>query len=260
MTSPPAESPSSPLLISLCTYNERENIELLVPAIFEQVADAHLLILDDNSPDGTGQYADGLADNDSRVHVLHRPGKQGLGTATVAALQYAIDQGYDDWLNMDADFSHHPRYLPAILEARERADVVIGSRYVPGGGVVGWGFQRHLMSRTINVYARLTLGLKTRDNSGSYRCYALEKLRQLDLDKFRATGYAVQEELLYRCKRVGCTFAEVPIIFEDRRYGESKINKTEAFLAVWVMARLLVDRMLGVSVVKESTGDEMTAE
>lgn len=241
---------NSRLLISLCTYNERQNIERLVPEIFEQLPAAHVLILDDNSPDGTGEYADQLAAGDARVHVVHRPGKQGLGTATIAALRYAIDNGYDHWLNMDADFSHHPRHLPAVAAGRGRVDVMIGSRYIPGGKVVGWGLKRHLMSRTINVYARLTLGLKTRDNSGSYRCYALDKLRLLDLDRFRSTGYAVQEELLYRCRQVGCTFEETPITFEDRRWGESKINKKEAVLAVWVMARLMLDRMLGVPVRK----------
>jgi dolichol-phosphate mannosyltransferase len=238
------------LLVSLCTYNERQNLERLVPEIFEQLPAAHVLILDDNSPDGTGEYADQLAAANPRVHVLHRPGKLGLGTATIAALRYAIEHGYEHWLNMDADFSHQPRHLPAIAAGRGRVDVMIGSRYVPGGNVVGWGLKRHLMSRTINAYARLTLGLKTRDNSGSYRCYALEKLRLLDLGRFRSNGYAVQEELLYRCKQVGCTFEETPITFEDRRWGESKINKTEAALAVWVMARLLLDRMLGVPVRK----------
>lgn len=238
------------LLISLCTYNERENIERLVPEVFAVVPEAEVLILDDSSPDGTGHSADALAAADPRVHVVHRPGKQGLGTATIAAMRYALDHGYEHWLNMDADFSHSPRHLPALLAGRGRVDVMIGSRYVPGGGVVGWGLKRHLMSRTINAYARLMLGLKTRDNSGSYRCYAIEKLRLLDLSKFRATGYAVQEELLYRCRQVGCTFEETPITFEDRRWGQSKINRKEAVLAVWVMFRLLIDRMCGVSVRK----------
>lgn len=246
----PAQRPQGRLLVALCTYNERQNIELLVPEILAVVPDANLLIVDDNSPDGTGTYADQLAVEDPRVQVLHRPGKLGLGTATIAALRYALDHRYDYWLTMDADFSHHPRHLPAVLDGLHRADVSIGSRYVAGGGVVGWGLKRHVMSRCINTYARLTLGLKTRDNSGAYRGYTLEKLKDLDLEKFRATGYAVQEEILYRCKRVGCTFAETPITFEDRRYGESKINKKEAVLALWVMARLLVDRMFGVSVRK----------
>jgi dolichol-phosphate mannosyltransferase len=241
-------SPGPRLLITLCTYNERENIERLIPEVLEQVRTADLLVIDDNSPDGTGSYAETLSTRDRRVHVLHRPEKLGLGTATLAGLTYALEQQYDLWLNMDADFSHHPRHLPALLAGAEQADVVIGSRYVSGGAVVGWGWKRHLMSRAINVYARLTLGLKTRDNSGAFRCYALEKLRTLDLDRFRSSGYAVQEELLYRCRRIGCTFLETPITFEDRRYGVSKINRKEAVVALWVMARLLADRLFRVPV------------
>ena len=247
-----AEQEASPdgrrLLVTLCTYNERENVERLIPDVLEKVPDADLLVIDDNSPDGTGAYVDSLAADDPRIHVLHRPGKLGLGTATLAGLRYALEHDYKHWLTMDADFSHHPRHLPALLAGREQADVVIGSRYVPGGAVVGWGWKRHVMSRSINVYARLTLGLKTRDNSGAFRCYALEKLRSLDLDRFRSTGYAVQEELLYRCRKIGCTFLETPITFEDRRYGQSKINHKEAVVALWVMARLLTDRLFRVPV------------
>ena len=245
-------SPGGRLLVTLCTYNERENIERLIPAIFAEIPSADLLVIDDNSPDGTGSYVDELRRGDSRVHVLHRPGKLGLGTATLAGLAYALEHQYDHWLNMDADFSHHPQYLPALLAGRERADVVIGSRYVPGGGVVGWGWKRHFMSRAINIYARMTLGLKTRDNSGAFRCYSLEKIRPLDLARFRSTGYAVQEELLYRCGRIGCTFLETPITFEDRRYGQSKINRKEAVVALWVMARLMIERLFGVPVCRQS--------
>ena len=175
-------------------------------------------------------------------------GKQGLGTATLAGFRYALDHDYTLVLNLDADFSHHPRHIPDLLACMETADVAIGSRYVPGGGVVGWGLQRHLMSRGVNFYAHLFLGLKTRDNSGAFRCYRVAKLCELDLSLFRATGYAFQEEVLYRCRRIGCRFAESPIVFEDRRYGESKINWREAVAALWVIFRLGVDRVLGVSV------------
>lgn len=249
-------APDGRVLITLCTYNERENIERLIPAIFAEVPFADVLVIDDNSPDGTGEFAEELSAGDARVHVLHRPEKLGLGTATLAGLKYALEQGYDHWLNMDADFSHHPRHLPALLAGCGEVDVMIGSRYVLGGEVVGWGLKRHVMSRAINVYARLTLGLKTRDNSGSFRCYALDKLRELDLNRFRARGYAVQEELLSRCRRVGCTFAETPITFEDRRFGQSKINRKEAILALWVMARLMLDRLLGVPVRRTDTRSE----
>ena len=244
--------PRSPLLVTLCTYNERENIERLIPEIHQHAPDADVLVIDDNSPDGTGRLADELAGRDSRVRVLHRSGKLGLGTATLAGFRDAIEHGYEFVLNMDADFSHHPRYIPALRECMSRADVAVGSRYVPGGGVVGWGPRRHIMSRGINWYARTLLRLSTRDNSGSFRCYRVSCLARLDLDRIRARGYAFQEEILYRCRRAGCTFEETPIVFEDRRYGESKINHREAVTALWVIFRLGVENVMRVPVVKAS--------
>jgi dolichol-phosphate mannosyltransferase len=241
---------SDRLLVTLCTYNERENLGEIIPEIFRFAPHANILVIDDNSPDGTGQLADDLAARDGRVHVLHRAGKLGLGTATLAGFAYAIEQGYDLLINLDADFSHHPRHLPALLECMSRADVSIGSRYVVGGGVVGWGLKRHLMSQGINWYARLLLRLHTKDNSGSYRCYRIAKLRELDLSKFRARGYAFQEEVLYRCRRIGCRFEETPIMFEDRRYGESKINLREVFEALRVLLVLGWDNVRGVPVTK----------
>ncbi len=241
---------SDRLLVTLCTYNERENLGEIIPEIFRFAPHANILVIDDNSPDGTGQLAEELAAQDSRVHVLHRAGKLGLGTATLAGFAYAIEQGYDLLINLDADFSHHPRHLPALLECMSRADVSIGSRYVVGGGVVGWGLKRHLMSQGINWYARLLLRLRTKDNSGSYRCYRIAKLRELDLSKFRARGYAFQEEVLYRCRRIGCRFEETPIMFEDRRYGESKINLREVIEALRVLLVLGWDNVRGVPVTK----------
>jgi dolichol-phosphate mannosyltransferase len=241
---------SDRLLVTLCTYNERENLGEIIPEIFRFAPHANILVIDDNSPDGTGQLADELAAQDSRVHVLHRAGKLGLGTATLAGFAYAIEQGYDLLINLDADFSHHPRHLPALLECMSRADVAIGSRYVVGGGVVGWGLKRHLMSQGINWYARLLLRLRTKDNSGSYRCYRIAKLRELDLSNFRARGYAFQEEVLYRCRRIGCRFEETPIMFEDRRYGESKINLREVIEALRVLLVLGWDNVRGVPVTK----------
>jgi len=238
------------LLVTLCTYNERENLESLVPEIHAQVPEADLLVVDDHSPDGTGEFADELAQADRRVHVLHRAGKQGLGTAILAGLKYAIENNYDRVIVMDADFSHHPRYLTALNGCLENADVGIGSRYVPGGGVTGWGPHRHFMSQAINWYARLLLRLKTRDNSGSYRCYRVSKLRELNLHLVRARGYAIQEELLYRCRRIGCRFEETPIVFEDRRYGESKISMWVTLEALWDIFRLGVENVCGVSVHK----------
>lgn len=228
------------LLVTLCTYNERENLVSLIPEIWRFAPQADILVVDDASPDGTGPFIDEWAFRDRRIHALHRPTKLGLGTATRAALRYAVEHKYTLVCNMDADYSHHPRYLPSILQAMESADVVIGSRYVPGGGVVGWGLKRHFMSRSINRYARLFLRLPTRDNSGAYRCYRVDKLRELNFDHFIARGYAIQEELLYRCRKIGCRFAEVPIIFEERRHGESKISLSEGLSAGWVILRVAI--------------------
>lgn len=186
-------------VITLCTYNERENISRLIPEIRAALPQADLLVVDDNSPDGTSDVVRQFSETDPQVHLLWRAGKEGLGAATLAGFQAAIERSYDFVLNMDADFSHHPRYLPALYAAMDRADVVIGSRYVSGGGITGWPFLRHFMSRGINIYSRWLLGLKSRDCSGAFRCYRISKLREIDFSKFRSRGYAFQEEMLYRC-------------------------------------------------------------
>lgn len=235
--------PASSVLVTLCTYNERENLSELIREIHSVAPQVDILVIDDNSPDGTGRLADEMAEADPRIHVLHRAGKLGLGTATLAGFQYAIEHDYELLVNMDADFSHHPRYLPSLIDGMQNADVVIGSRYVAGGGVEGWTFLRHFMSSGINWYARLLLGLKTRDNSGAFRAYRVAKLREIPQEKVRARGYAFQEEILYRLRRVGCRFAEVPIIFENRRHGSSKINSKEALVALWVIFRLGVENL-----------------
>lgn len=223
------------LLVTLCTYNERESIEQLIPEIHLHAPDADVLVIDDGSPDGTGEAADAMAATDKRVRVLHREKKAGLGAATLAGFRYAVEHGYAHLLNMDADFSHPPRDIPALRDCMHRTDVAMGSRYVGGGGTAGWGHARRLMSRAINFYARLLLGLATRDNSGSFRCYRVDKLRELDFERFRARGYAFQEEVLYRLKRVGSRFEEVPYRYEKRRYGTTKINWREALAAVCVI-------------------------
>ena len=235
--------PRGGLLITLCTFNESENLPKLIPEIHAVAPDAHVLVIDDNSPDGTGQIADALSAADPRIHVLHREGKLGLGTATIAGFRYAVKHGYDLVINMDADFSHHPRHIPELRKGAEAVEVAIGSRYVPGGGVVGWNLKRHFMSRSINVYARLFLGLHNRDNSGSYRCYRVAELAKLDFDQVRSRGYSFQEEILYMCCRIGCRFSELPITFEDRRFGTSKINSKESLMALWIIFRLGIDRV-----------------
>ena len=230
-------------LITLCTYNERENIVELIPELHAVAPDATILIIDDNSPDGTGRLGDQLSSADPRVQVLHRAGKQGLGTATLAGFRYAIDSGFELVVNLDADFSHNPKYIPELIQLMSQCDVAIGSRYVRGGGVAGWTRGRKLMSQSINVWARLCLGLSTQDNSGSFRCYRVSKLAEIDWSLTMAKGYAFQEEVLYRCQRVECRMAEVPIIFEDRRFGTTKINLRECLTAGWVIFALGIQRM-----------------
>ena len=231
-------------LITLCTYNERENIALLIPELRAVAPDATILIIDDNSPDGTGKLADELSAADPRVQVLHRAGKLGLGTATLAGFRHGIDNGFEYVVNLDADFSHNPKYIPELLNRMTQCDVAIGSRYVDGGDVAGWTRGRKLMSQSINLWARLCLGLSTKDNSGSYRCYRISKLAEIDWDRTMAAGYAFQEEVLYRSQRVGCIMSEVPIIFEDRRFGTTKINLGECLTAGWVILALGIQRLL----------------
>jgi dolichol-phosphate mannosyltransferase len=232
----------SHFLISLATYNERENLPLITKEIFEIAPDVDLLVIDDNSPDGTGDWVAEQMQTEPRLKLLRRSGKLGLGTATLAAMKYTIENQYDFLLNMDADLSHPPRYIPAIRSKAEEGengfDVVIGSRYVRGGGVEGWSWYRQLMSRCINLYAKIFLGLKTKDNSGAFRCYRVELLKKLDETKIVSEGYSFQEEILYRLKKLGATFAEVPIIFVDRRFGSSKINLKETLNALWILFRI----------------------
>jgi dolichol-phosphate mannosyltransferase len=226
------------ILVSIATYNERENLPDLIRSIHEHLPAADVLVIDDNSPDGTGRLADELAAADPRIRVLHRPGKLGLGTAILAAMHAAIEQGYDFLVNLDADFSHHPRYLPALVDGMKRYDVMIGSRYVPGGGVANWPLTRRLMSRAVNAVARLLLRIPARDTSGAYRCYRVAKLRTVPLDRIWSRGYSFQEEVLYRCRKAGCRLGETPILFEDRRAGRSKVNWKEAVRSLGVLFAL----------------------
>ena len=232
-------------LITVATYNEIDNLPRLVEEIFHYAPGADLLVIDDNSPDGTGQWVDRCAAEDPRVHCLHREGKLGLGSATIAGMKHAIQHGYKQMLNMDADFSHHPRYLPDLLAGVEPVDVMIGSRYVPGGGVEGWPVSRRLMSRAVNFYARWLLGLWPKDCSGAYRCYRTEALARIDFDRVRSRGYSFQEEILWHLKRSGARFGETPIVFADRTRGTSKINAKEAVAALGIIFRLGLRNWLG---------------
>jgi dolichol-phosphate mannosyltransferase len=237
-------------LVTVATYNEIENLPSLVEEIFRYARGVDVLVIDDNSPDGTGQWCDRRGEEDARVRCLHREGKLGLGTAIIAGMKYGIEHGYKYVLNMDADFSHHPKYIPDLLagmEPREGvvADVMIGSRYVPGGGVEGWPFVRHFMSRGVNFYARWLLGLKPKDCSGSFRCYRVEYLDKIDFADIRSRGYSFQEEILWHLKRSGAGFGETPIVFVDRQRGTSKIDSKEARAALRIILSLGVRNCLG---------------
>jgi len=233
--STPAVEPfrlSERVLVNIATYNECENIAQLIGEIHQQVPTAHVLVVDDNSPDGTGRLMDELAAADSRVHVLHRPGKLGLGTAILAGMGYAMKNGYDLMANMDADFSHSPGYLPALLTGMNKADVMIGSRYVAGGGTVNWPFSRRMMSKGVNAIVRLLFRMQVRDASGGYRCYRIALLRRTLLTRFWSRGYSFQQEMLYRCYMAGARLGETPIVFDNRKFGKSKVSLKETIRSV----------------------------
>ena len=225
-------------LVALATYNEVENLPGLVDEILRVLPAAEILVVDDNSPDGTGRWCDGHAPGEPRLHCLHRPSKQGLGSATLAAAQFAIDHGYDLFVTLDADWSHDPKYLPELVRAAEHADVVIGSRYIVGGAIEGWPLHRRVLSRAVNRLSRLLLNLPIQDTSGAFRAYRVAKLKQIGLQNVQAAGYAYLEEILWHLNRVDATFAEVPITFHQRRAGRSKINPREALAKLAVLVCL----------------------
>jgi dolichol-phosphate mannosyltransferase len=230
---PPSES-HSPVWLVLPTYNEAGNIEPFVEAVLAKLpASARVLIVDDNSPDGTGEIADRLAARDEAVSVLHRPRKEGLGPAYIAGFKHALAGGAGRVLEMDSDFSHDPAYLPRLLEASERADLAIGSRYVPGGGVGDWTALRRAISRGGSAYARLVLGLGVHDLTGGFKCFRREVLEAIDLDSIRSRGYAFQVEMTYRAIQRGFEVVEVPIVFRERRAGASKMNRSIVAEAAW---------------------------
>ena len=223
-------------LVVLPTYNEAENLERLVTAVLPH--GVGVLVVDDNSPDGTGQIADRLADENEGVEVLHRPRKAGLGRAYVAGFEHALRSGAELILEMDADFSHDPGDLPRLVEAASRADLVLGSRYVDGGGVVDWGLARRALSRGGSLYARTVLGVPARDLTGGFKCFRREVLETIAPAGVHANGYAFQIELTYRAIRAGFRVAEIPIVFRERAAGSSKMTPAIAFEAVWRVAAL----------------------
>jgi len=232
-------------LVVIPTYNERENLVPLMKQIFAEGLPLEVLIVDDHSPDGTGAVADELAAADPRVHVMHRPGKMGLGSAYVAGFRYALERDYDAVFEMDADFSHNPDSLPEFLRELENADLVVGSRYLHGVTVVNWPLKRLVLSYGANVYSRVITGIPIKDLTGGYKCFRRQVLEALDLSRVKSDGYGFQIEINYKAWRKGFRIREIPILFVDRRAGESKMNQRIVWEAAWMVWRLRILDLLG---------------
>jgi dolichol-phosphate mannosyltransferase len=233
-------------LIVTPTYNEKDNLPRFVDAVRSAWPDADLMVVDDNSPDGTGDLADAIAAKDDHVKVMHRPGKLGLGTAYTQAFQIGLSEGYDRFFEMDADLSHDVRYLPAFLRALDDgADVVIGSRNIPGGGVEGWGPGRHVISKGGSIYSRTILGLAVKDLTSGYKAFSRRALESIDLQNVHSNGYSFQIEMTYRASRRGMRVKEVPIVFVDRTAGHSKMSRKIFIEAIGVVWKLRFDAMRG---------------
>ena len=226
------------------TYNELDNIDNLLIELLALPVDLNVIVVDDNSPDGTGRQADAWAARETRVRVIHRAGKLGLGTAYLAGFYHTLTNGFDRILTMDADFSHHPRYIPAMIDLSRECDLVIGSRYVKGGGTLNCSLKRRALSRGANSFARIMLGLRAKDSTAGFRCYRREVLQSINLDTIFSNGYSFLIEMLYRVQRKGWMTGEVPIVFEDRRLGTSKISRQEVYRAMYTVLRLSVSRLL----------------
>ena len=232
-------------LVILPTYNESENLPQIVPAILEQDDRLEVLVVDDNSPDGTGALADQLARAFARVHVLHRTQKEGLGKAYLAGFRWGLDQGFDRLLEMDADFSHDPKFLPTLLAAADHADVALGSRYKSGVNVINWPMSRLLLSYFANIYVRWVTGLPLTDATGGFKCFRRAVLDALPLDRVRSNGYAFQIEMSLRAWRKKFKLVEVPIVFTDRVEGQSKMNKAIVREAIWMVWWLWIADRIG---------------
>jgi glycosyltransferase involved in cell wall biosynthesis len=225
-------------LLIIPTYDESANIRPLVKGVREHVPDMHILIIDDNSPDGTGRIADELAAQYADISVMHRPGKMGLGSAYVSGFKKGLAGGYDFICQMDADFSHDPSYWPAILKGMDNHDVMVGSRYVDGGGTKNWGLHRRILSRGSNFVARMILGINVRDCTGGFRCYRRSVLEAINPDAIFSNGYSFLEEVLFKAVKAGAAVGEAPIVFVERKHGKSKISKREIFKAMFTLVRL----------------------
>ena len=232
-------------LVIIPTYNESENIGRIVPLVLEKDVSIHVLIVDDNSPDGTGQIADEMANQDERISVIHRQSKSGLGTAYITGFKFALENGYDLVFEMDCDFSHDPKYIVEFLKAAKDVDLVLGSRYISGVNVINWPMSRLLLSYYANVYSRLVTGLPVRDATGGFKCFRREVLEAIDLDRVKSNGYSFQIEMSFRAWKKGFKIKEIPIVFEDRKVGQSKMSKRIVREAVWMVWRLRLWSLLG---------------
>jgi dolichol-phosphate mannosyltransferase len=225
-------------LVIIPTYNERGNIEKLIKEIFNQNLLLDILIVDDNSPDGTGDLVEELRKNEPRLFILHRLAKEGIGQAYLAGFKWALEHNYEYIFEMDADFSHQPKYLKDFLAAIKENDLVLGSRYIKGGGTVGWPWYRKLISRLGSLYAQLILGLKVKDLTGGFKCFRRKVLESIDLDKVKSSGFTFQIEMTYRAYKKGFRIKEIPIFFIEREFGKSKFSKKifrEALIRVWLL-------------------------
>ena len=244
---PPTAPAGTPrLLVTVATYNEYDNLEPLIRDIHQYAPHADILVIDDNSPDGTGQLAERLAGHDDRIRVLHRPGKLGLGTATLAAMRYAVRHDYDLMQNLDADFSHPPRFLPAMLAGMDKCDVMIGSRYAKGGATLNWPKSRLFISRSVNTLVRVLFRMPVVDASGAFRCYRVSLLKKAGIGRIQSRGYSFQQEVLFRCHLAGAKMGEHPITFENRRSGKSKVNRGEAFRSISMIVWLGAHHFFGL--------------
>jgi dolichol-phosphate mannosyltransferase len=233
------------VLVAIPTYNEAQSVERIVGRVRAAVPDAHVLVIDDGSPDGTGEIADRMAAADAQVHVLHRTAKQGLGAAYVAGFRWALERGYRTVVEMDADGSHQPEELPRLLAALDDADLVLGSRYIPGGRVENWPRRREALSRGGNAYTRLLLGVELRDATGGFRAIRADALRGLDLDDVASQGYCFQVDLAWRAVRAGLRVVEVPITFVEREEGTSKMSGAIVREALWRVTQWGIRHRLG---------------
>ena len=230
-------------LIIIPTYNERDNIQKLIPLLMELDLSLSILVVDDNSPDGTGKLVNDMSEQNDRIQVLHRPRKLGLGSAYIAGFKHAIQQDVDCIFEMDADFSHDPNMISEFLEKLETCDVVIGSRYISGINVVNWPMSRLLLSYFANFYTRIITGMSIQDATGGFKCFKREVLEQIDLDQVRSDGYAFQIEMNFRCWRKGFRICEIPIIFVDRHSGTSKMSRRIIYEAIWIVWWLRLQRL-----------------